>query len=104
MAIKKKAAILDELNEVEKNIEKASDAEKKHSEKVKNLSIKNDPSRNIYKNIKVSATVENQVLDIQRARRIKGEKGSSFDSIVYEAILEYLEKHFEEETGTEYQK
>lgn len=102
MAIKKRAAILEELNEVEKNIQKGSDAEKKHSDKKKSDSIKNDPARSIYKNIKVTPTVENQILDIQRARRIRGEKGSSFDSIVYEAILEYLENHFKEETGEEY--
>ena len=77
----------------EQNIQNAESAEMKHNQMEITTNIRDDKSRDIYKNIKVTREVEKRILAIKDARKDRGVKKVTFDSLVYEAILEFIENH-----------
>ena len=86
-------AAISELDSTEQNIHKAETAELKHSQAEITTNIRDDKSRDIYKNIKVTREVEKRILAIKDARKDRGVKKVTFDSLVYEAILEFIDNH-----------
>lgn len=90
-------AVLAELEATQQNIHMAKDAEEKHNQVEITSSIRDNKSRHIYKNIKVTRDVEKKILAIKDARKDRGVKGVTFDSLVYEAILEFIDNHFDKE-------
>ncbi len=90
-------AAIAELETTKQNITMAKDAEVKHTQVEITSSIRDNKSRDIYKNIKVTRDVEKKILAIKDARKDRGVKGVTFDSLVYEAILEFIDNHFQTE-------
>jgi hypothetical protein len=86
-------AAISELDSTEQNIQNAESAEMKHNQMEITTNIRDDKSRDIYKNIKVTREVEKRILAIKDARKDRGVKKVTFDSLVYEAILEFIENH-----------
>ena len=86
-------AAITELDSTEQNIHNAESAELKHNQVEITTNIRDDKSRDIYKNIKVTREVEKQILAIKDARKDRGVKKVTFDSLVYEAILEFIANH-----------
>ena len=86
-------AAIAELDSTEQNIQNAESAEMKHNQSEITSTIRDDKSRDIYKNIKVTREVEKRILAIKDARKDRGVKKVTFDSLVYEAILEFIENH-----------
>lgn len=86
-------AAISELDSTEQNIHNAETAELKHSQAEITTNIRDDKSRDIYKNIKVTREVEKRILAIKDARKDRGVKKVTFDSLVYEAILEFIDNH-----------
>lgn len=86
-------AVISELDSTEQNIQNAESAEMKHNQMEITTNIRDDKSRDIYKNIKVTREVEKRILAIKDARKDRGVKKVTFDSLVYEAILEFIENH-----------
>ena len=86
-------AAISELDSTEQNIQNAESAEMKHNQMEITTNIRDDKSRDIYKNIKVTREVEKRILTIKDARKDRGVKKVTFDSLVFEAILEFIENH-----------
>ena len=86
-------AAISELDSTEQNIQNAESAEMKHNQMEITTNIRDDKSRDIYKNIMVTREVEKRILAIKDARKDRGVKKVTFDSLVYEAILEFIENH-----------
>ena len=86
-------AAISELDSTEQNIQNAESAEMKHNQMEITTNIRDDKSRDIYKNIKVTREVEKRILAIKDARKDRGVKKVTFDSLVFEAILEFIENH-----------
>jgi len=86
-------AAIAELDTTEQNIQNAENAEIRHNQLEITSNIREDKSRDIYKNIKVTREVEKQILAIKDARKDRGVKKVTFDSLVYEAILEFIQNH-----------
>jgi len=97
MVKKRVIAVLDDLESTNKNLEKAKELDERHEKTELTSTIRDDESRNIYKNIKVSRAIEKKILAIKDARKDNGVKGVTFDSLVYEAILEFIDNHFASE-------
>ncbi len=86
-------AAISELDSTEQNIQNAESAEMKHNQMEITTNIRDDKSRDIYKNIKETREVEKRIIAIKDARKDREEKKVTFDSLVYEAILEFIENH-----------
>lgn len=86
-------AAIEELDTTEQNIHNAQNAELRHNQVEITTNIRDDKSRDIYKNIKVTRDVEKQILAIKDARKDRGVKKVTFDSLVFEAILEFIQNH-----------
>ena len=86
-------AAISGLDSTEQKIQNAESAEMKHNQMEITTNIRDDKSRDIYKNIKVTREVEKRILAIKDARKDRGVKKVTFDSLVYEAILEFIENH-----------
>lgn len=90
MTLKKRVSMMDDVMEGSRqNVENICRPDERQV-RITARSIREDETRNIYKQIKVSREVERKILQIKERRKDGGESGVTFDSLVYEAILAFI--------------